>query len=181
MDRWPGLYSKEVIRNCVVRDRIQPDGSEGMGLNNNWRIEATTVESISEMQDVQEMLSKVCFSGGKDNWVWEADSSGVFSVASVKKLLQLGRNLQSNNEMRWASWVPIKVNIFMWRLEKDRISIRLALLKRNISIPDSSFPLCEATPESAWHLFVHCGYSFGVWQTVWSWCRIAQPMVSNIH
>ncbi|PWA45645.1 RNA-directed DNA polymerase, eukaryota, Reverse transcriptase zinc-binding domain protein [Artemisia annua] len=108
MDRWPGLYSKEVMRNCVVRDRIKLDANTGMVLNEDWRIETTSVETISEMQDVQNLLSKMSFSGAKDKWVWEADSGGVFSVASVKSLLNMGRNMQKNNEMRWVSWVPIK-------------------------------------------------------------------------
>ena len=46
------------------------------------------------MQDVQAMLSKVRFSGAKDKWVWEADSGGVFTVSSVKRLMHLGWNMQ---------------------------------------------------------------------------------------
>ena len=69
MDRWQGLYSKEVMQNCVVRDRIKLDVNTGMVLNEDWRIETTYVETISEMQDVQNLLSKVSFSGAKDKWV----------------------------------------------------------------------------------------------------------------
>ncbi|XP_076885917.1 uncharacterized protein LOC143535587 [Bidens hawaiensis] len=180
MDRWPGLYSKEVMRNCMVRDRIKWDANAGMVLHEDWRIETTSVETISEMQDVQNLLSKVVLSEAKDKWVWEADSGGIFSVASVKSLLNRGRNLQKNNETRWVSWVPIKVNVLMWRIEMERIPTRLALVRRNIRIQDTLCPLCDAVTESAGHLFIDCSFAFQVWQAVWSWCSIQQPMFRNV-
>ncbi|XP_076941406.1 uncharacterized protein LOC143610952 [Bidens hawaiensis] len=131
-----------------------------MVLHEDWRIETTSVETISEMQDVQNLLSKVVLSEAKDKWVWEADSGGIFSVTSVKSLLNRGRNLQKNNEMRWVSWVPIKVNVLMWRIEMERIPTRLALVRRNIRIQDTLCPLCDAVTESAGHLFIDCSFAF---------------------
>ncbi|XP_076908456.1 uncharacterized protein LOC143565350 [Bidens hawaiensis] len=82
--------------------------------------------------------------------------------------------------MRWVSWVPIKVNVLMWRIEMERISTRLALVRRNIRIHDTLCPLCDAVTESAGHLFIDCSFAFQVWQAVWSWCSIQQPMFRNV-
>ncbi|KAJ0858656.1 putative reverse transcriptase zinc-binding domain-containing protein [Helianthus annuus] len=151
--------------------RIIREGDK-VSLADSWVMETTTVEAISEAQDVVSMISQVQFAGGKDLWVWEPDKNGDFTVAAVKKWLRKDGIIRSKALMKWETWVPVKVNIFVWRMEIDRIPTRLALLRRKINIPNVSCPLCETVDESVQHLMVECGFTFGVWSKIWNWCRI---------
>nr|XP_043620201.1 uncharacterized protein LOC122592056 [Erigeron canadensis] len=99
----------------------------------------------------------------------------MFTVAAVKKSLRKEVNMQQIQQiqqMKWVSWVPIKVNILLWRIEMDRVATRLALVKRNIQIQDTSCPLCNVDAETSSHLFVNCGFSYGVWSAIWAWCKL---------
>ncbi|KAJ0466659.1 putative reverse transcriptase zinc-binding domain-containing protein [Helianthus annuus] len=74
--------------------------------------------------------------------------------------------------MKWISWVPLKVKIFVWRLEMDRIPTRAALRRRHINLQDVSCALCEAEEETTLHLYTGCGFTFGVWSAIGAWCKI---------
>ena len=159
-------------KNAVVGERFKVMG-DNVALDENWLIETTSVEAISEMQDVMFVLSQVSFSGGLDLWRWDLDSNGSFSVAAVKEWLRKDRYVQPVQLMRWEAWVPLKVNILTWRIELDRVPTRLALVRSNVSIADIRCPLCDTEEESIKHLFVDCGFVFKVWSKVWSWCKIS--------
>ncbi|PWA75160.1 RNA-directed DNA polymerase, eukaryota, Reverse transcriptase zinc-binding domain protein [Artemisia annua] len=170
MHRWPILFAADNNKNSTVADRIKQ--SEGLVvLNNDWNLNATTVEAISEVQDVRWMLTQVKFSGNKDVWMWGPNGDQTFSVAAVKDSMRKAVNAQVTQRMKWVSWVPLKVNILLWRIEMDRVATRLALVKR-IQIPDTLCPMCNVDAESTSHLFVTCGFSYGVWSIIWAWCKL---------
>ncbi|XP_022024592.1 uncharacterized protein LOC110924925 [Helianthus annuus] len=135
----------------------------------NWRCGLSTVEELSEYRGLQEMIPKCSFSGGKDSWVWNADSSNSFSVQNVKKILMNDRNVRRVHNMVWTGWVPLKVNIHAWRLDMDRLSTKINLRRRNINVGDGSCVLCQSVEESALHLFTGCIVSSGVWQGIEKW------------
>ncbi|XP_022020173.1 uncharacterized protein LOC110920261 [Helianthus annuus] len=171
MVRWPRLYEKESDKNARVGDRLNCSGGV-VYVAEDWSIEATSVEAISELQDLNGSLSRMQFKGGNDGWSWSFDSSEKFSVASVKTWLRSACNLQQTKRFKWEKWLPVKVNMFIWQMELDRIPTRPALVKRRINIPDTSCPFCAAEDETTLHLMVNCGFVFGVWSKVWSWCKI---------
>lgn len=97
---------------------------------------------------------------------------GRFSVAMYKKLLRLNRDQGRNQNMQWESWVPNKVNLLVWRAEFARIPTRDALVQRRIPIPTMSCPLCEVDDENLKHLFIGCGFAYGVWSFICKWCKV---------
>lgn len=82
--------------------------------------------------------------------------------------------------MRWESWLPSKINIFIWRLELDRIPTRIELVNRRVNISDTRCPFCEFAQESANHLIVDCGFVKGVWSKIKVWCRIQGASFDSI-
>ena len=53
---------------------------------------------------------------------------------------------------RWVEVVPIKINIFGWRVCLDKLLTRLNLSLRGVDIPSILCPLCSITVESSSHL-----------------------------
>ncbi|KAM0043571.1 putative reverse transcriptase zinc-binding domain-containing protein [Helianthus debilis subsp. tardiflorus] len=104
--------------------------------------------------------------------MWDEDGQKTFSVAEVKKLLRFGRNTQRQQIMKWIAWVPLKVNIFVWRLELDRLPTKDALASRGIAVRDRICSLCDAGHEDLLHLFTGCGFSYGVWTRIGKWCHL---------
>ncbi|KAJ0837207.1 putative reverse transcriptase zinc-binding domain-containing protein [Helianthus annuus] len=171
MDRWPCLFAQDQNKNAVVAVRFQQNGDR-VGIASFWNFNTDSVAAISEAQDVQAVASQVRMNGGKDKWVWNHCSSGKFSVAAVKHWLGQNYGAPLVRFMRWESWLPSKINIFIWRLELDRIPTRMALVNRRVNIIDSRCPFCEFAHESAFHLIVDCDFVKGVWSKIRDWCRI---------
>nr|GEV37103.1 RNA-directed DNA polymerase, eukaryota [Tanacetum cinerariifolium] len=54
---------------------------------------------------------------------------------------------------RWIKSIPIKINIFAWKLCLDRLPTRVNLAKRNVAVASLLCPLCDSGREDAAHLF----------------------------
>nr|GEZ61443.1 RNA-directed DNA polymerase, eukaryota [Tanacetum cinerariifolium] len=50
-----------------------------------------------------------------DRWVWSLEKSGVFSVASIRKMIDDKRLPEVATKTRWIKVVPIKVNVHAWK------------------------------------------------------------------
>lgn len=59
----------------------------------------------------------------------------------------------SNISTRWNYYVPLKVNVHVWRIEIDKLSTRLNLLDKGIELESLLCPVCFEIGESAGHLF----------------------------
>ncbi|PWA97953.1 RNA-directed DNA polymerase, eukaryota, Reverse transcriptase zinc-binding domain protein [Artemisia annua] len=136
MDRWPALFAMETNKNCRIIDRFRVLGSSAC-LASGW--------------------------GNKDDWCWDEEGNRIFTVANVKRWLREDRNDSRNHLFKWESWVPLRINIHMWRTEMNRLPTRLALQRRQISLPSTLCPLCDVDDENCAHIFLHCGFAFGVW------------------
>ncbi|KAJ0542575.1 putative reverse transcriptase zinc-binding domain-containing protein [Helianthus annuus] len=171
MQRWPKLYLLENQKRCVIRDRITLKNGE-VCFDDKWRSGLTSVEEISEYRDLLEMLPKCAFSGGKDTWCWETEKNNIFSVKDVKRILRKDRDVKRNSDMVWTGWVPLKVNIHVWRLEMDRLPTKLALRSRNINVGNEFCAFCQSEEESALHLFTGCILTIGIWHFIERWCHL---------
>ncbi|GJZ47836.1 RNA-directed DNA polymerase, eukaryota [Tanacetum coccineum] len=64
--------------------------------------------------------------------------------------------LNMETPTRWVKTIPIKINIFAWKVFLDKLPTRLNLSLRGIDIPSIICPLCSITVESTSHLFFSC-------------------------
>lgn len=53
----------------------------------------------------------------------------------------------------WNTWVPQKVNVFMWQDELERIQTRVTLAHRNIQVKSTNCAICDEAEETTNHLF----------------------------
>ncbi|KAM0042665.1 putative RNA-directed DNA polymerase [Helianthus debilis subsp. tardiflorus] len=167
-DKWPNLFSLSAQKHCSLKEVSE-------SFRNNHLIWSRLLQSDMELQQLMELtglLNVVCFNNNDDRWKWEGTVDGNFSVADCKKLLIKERGFHRQFYMKRISWIPLKVKIFIWRAEMERIPTRTALNRRNVSVPDLRCVLCDVDAETAEHLFTGCGFSFGVWSVIGRWCKI---------
>ncbi|KAJ0445610.1 putative reverse transcriptase zinc-binding domain-containing protein [Helianthus annuus] len=185
-EKFPTLFQLERQKNALVKDRMT-SGSSGPVPVFSWSCSPSSTEELLELGSLSDALTSFQFGHNSDTWTWALDSSGSFTVGSVKECLQkrLFSDLQVDYE--WNNWCPKKVNFLIWRLIQDKIPTCTALARRNILLQDDICKLCGEVVESALHLFASCRIAEQVWEFVSRWCRIQQVYalelkdLANIH
>ncbi|PWA72830.1 hypothetical protein CTI12_AA266710 [Artemisia annua] len=73
---------------------------------------------------------------------------------------------------RWNKNLPIKVNVFTWRL-RDRLPTRYNLTLRGIDVDLTRCPVCDEGIETSQHLFMECTLASSLWSMVATWWGFA--------
>ncbi|KAJ0938458.1 putative reverse transcriptase zinc-binding domain-containing protein [Helianthus annuus] len=169
-NRWPELYKIDKNKKCLVKERIGI-GSNGLRFLANWYRYPHTVAEISEYQDLEKMLLSCKLSTAADTWVWGDGANENFTVVGCKILLSKDRDGTRDTNFKWEAWVPLRINIHVWRADQDRIPTKAALIRRQVNLSDGLCPMCSMQNEDLDHLMVRCGFAYGVWSGISKWCR----------
>nr|GEW34298.1 RNA-directed DNA polymerase, eukaryota [Tanacetum cinerariifolium] len=65
-----------------------------------------------------------------DRYVWTLNGSGEYSVASMRKILDDFRAPTTCSPTRWVQCVPIKINVFAWKVKMDGLPTRFNISHR---------------------------------------------------
>ncbi|MFS7909622.1 putative RNA-directed DNA polymerase [Helianthus anomalus] len=180
-DKYPNLFKLELDKLVTVADRCVFQGENADGFWN--KVYASSVGSvIAEKEDCLININNVVLSGDQDKWQWLGDDSGLYTVKAAKLWLQKEEQQQVPDfVLDWCTWVPSKVNIFVWRAEMDRIATTAALERRNIQVRKKNCVFCDHEVETAEHLFSGCFFATSVWAAITSWCRIPNIFVFSVR
>nr|GEY17151.1 RNA-directed DNA polymerase, eukaryota [Tanacetum cinerariifolium] len=110
----------------------------------------------SQLHSFAENVVGVILSSQNDRWVWSLKSSGHFSVKSAPVCIDDFFLPYVGVSTIWVNAVPIKINIFAWRMSLDKLPTRLNLSLRGIDIPYIICPICSNARESSFHIFIKC-------------------------
>lgn len=107
--------------------------------------------------------------------------SNVFFVALAHSLLDNRSLLVDDMEIRWNNWVPIKLNVFIWRLSLQSIPTRERLSYGGIEVEFILCPICHNGVETIEHLF--CGFSdlHDIWTCIAIWWDVPLPVRISIQ
>ncbi|GJV68123.1 hypothetical protein Tco_1483632 [Tanacetum coccineum] len=73
-----------------------------------------------------------------DRWVWSLEATGEFSIKSVRQLIDDLILPKEEVASRWVKVIPIKINMFAWRIHLDKLPTRLNLsLRGKIAVCDN--------------------------------------------
>nr|GEY30076.1 hypothetical protein [Tanacetum cinerariifolium] len=92
----------------------------------NWGFEQEQFHVLVEVVKSINMVSM------EDRWVWNLESSGEFSVSSIRMKIDELRLPRVSYKTRWVKHVPIKVNVFVWKVMVDALPTRFNLSRRCI-------------------------------------------------
>ncbi|GKE40230.1 RNA-directed DNA polymerase, eukaryota, partial [Tanacetum coccineum] len=122
-----------------------------------------------QLEQLTNLLDSVSLSNMEDRCFWDLNGEGVFQVKDVRSVLDETFLPKENIPTRWVKSIPIKVNVFVWKLVQDRIPTRLNLMSRNIFVPSVECPVCNNDSESSSHLFFGCQVAKEVLKLICRW------------
>nr|GEW71567.1 retrotransposon protein, putative, Ty3-gypsy subclass [Tanacetum cinerariifolium] len=104
----------------------------------------------------------------------------VVRISSVRSLVD-SHILDTDNEVtRWNQNIPIKVNVFLWRLKLNKLSSRVNLDRRGIELGSLLFPSCLGVFETVNHSFFNCGMAKYLWSLLAKWWELDISVCGNI-
>ncbi|GJS06437.1 putative RNA-directed DNA polymerase, eukaryota, reverse transcriptase zinc-binding domain protein [Tanacetum coccineum] len=132
----------------------------------------------NQFEALGEAIRNVSLTDQSDSWTW---SIGVgYSVASTRVLVDeklLGSSLEAT---RWIRYIPIKVNVFLWRLNLNKLPSRVNLDRKGIEVSSLLCPTCQIDVETVNHIFFNCEMAKDLWSLLAKWCELDIPFCSNI-
>ncbi|GJU20243.1 hypothetical protein Tco_1153585 [Tanacetum coccineum] len=121
---FPGIYMLDSDKGSTVSHRLNI---------RDWsfilRRLRRGAEESSQFNALLSFIGDVVLSDQKDTWEWSLNNSIGFTVASVRTLIDANTLVVDSNATRWIRCVPIKVNIFLWRLVLNKLPTRVNLEK----------------------------------------------------
>ncbi|GJR49954.1 zinc finger, CCHC-type containing protein [Tanacetum coccineum] len=118
---FPRIYMLDSDRSCLVMNRIP-----FYDVNSFLRRQPRGGIEMAQLSELQAKIEHVTLSDHGDSWLWTLDSSG-FSMASVQYLVNSKTLDTAPNATRWIRHIPIKVNIFIWRLMLNKLPSRVSV------------------------------------------------------
>ncbi|GKA19533.1 RNA-directed DNA polymerase, eukaryota [Tanacetum coccineum] len=134
-----------------------------------------TLEKNKECSVAVKLQGDVEFSLCRQARGGDLNGNGVFCVKDVRKFLDESFLPKEVIAMRWIKFVPIKINVFAWKVSLDRLPTRVNLIHRGIYVSSLSCPICSSHSEDTSHLLFSCTMVADVtclvcrwWDLVWS-------------
>ncbi|GKB38585.1 RNA-directed DNA polymerase, eukaryota [Tanacetum coccineum] len=75
-------------------------------------------------------------------------------------------------ETRWVRFVPIKVNIFIWRARQDCLPTRVNLVRRGINVDSCVCPICSSGEDEINHILFRCDLAQQVLRRICRWWEL---------
>nr|GEU36797.1 RNA-directed DNA polymerase, eukaryota [Tanacetum cinerariifolium] len=162
------LWSRVI--KAIYGETGSADGNVNSGLKTCW---------MNIVQEVNSLVGKgidlrkfICFKLGNgekarfwddrwldvpmgDRWTWKF-SSGEFSVASVRRLIDDKTLPDAAQKTRWVRYVPIKVNVIAWKVKSNSLPTRFNISRRGSPLNSIKCGICDTGVETASHLFFSC-------------------------
>nr|GEW93332.1 RNA-directed DNA polymerase, eukaryota [Tanacetum cinerariifolium] len=125
-----------------------------------------------QLNGLVEILDTVSLSPSLDRWVCSLSSDGDFSVKDARTNFDDMFLPSYNDFTRWVNGVPIKINIFAWRAQRDCLPTRLNLIHKGVTLETASCPICLAGEEDAFHVFFQCPLAQAVLRRICRWWEV---------
>ena len=137
----------------------------------------------SQWSEICEILkgSIVC-DNLKDSYIWKGSSNGRYSTSLYYKYVL---NTQDSDKelwkLVWRGLAPPKVEVFCWRLMRERLATKDYLVKRGLMERRQAVcAFCNTETKTTEHLFFSCHFSWKIWMhccSIWGvvWVMHKQP------
>ncbi|XP_071694611.1 uncharacterized protein [Rutidosis leptorrhynchoides] len=173
--RFPRSFALDTVKFGSVASHFSDSGWSWL-----WRREHRSGAEQLQHAQLLFLLDSVSFSGEPDHWWWDKSNDGVFYTHSARKIIDSSYHASFSFKTVWCNYVPIKVNIFIWRLKLHRLATLRNLEAKGLTFDNSCCGLCDVSEESHSHLFVRCDTSYQIWCKVGRWLGISIPIWDSV-
>nr|GEU95336.1 ARID DNA-binding domain-containing protein [Tanacetum cinerariifolium] len=135
---------------------------------------------VAALQVILKVLKDVVLFDHQDSWKWSLHAPARFFVTSVRQLVDSRILEVDHNASRWNRSVPIKVNIFLWRLSLNKLPSRINFGIKGIDIGSVLCLICLDDVESVNHLFFSCELAKSLWDLLAKWWELDILICANI-
>lgn len=107
----------------------------------------------------------------KDVLVWDHDITGVYTVKSAYKLLQVQKGAWDNGNCTgvwkalWKIKAPQKALNLLWRALTHCLPTKTQLLLKRVQV-EARCDVCKSGNENIAHIFVHCPFAERCWEII---------------
>jgi len=145
--------------------------------NLSWRRDLIG-NKLAMWNDLAARLAPITLSHDEDEFRWNLDPAGVFSVKSHYWGL-ISQNVPNVNKKLWKLKLPLKIKIFLRYIRRGIILTKDNLAKRNWQ-GNQQCCFCHEN-ETIQHLFLDCSFARMAWATVYMAWGLRQPTsISNM-
>nr|GEX91878.1 RNA-directed DNA polymerase, eukaryota [Tanacetum cinerariifolium] len=124
---------------------------------------------LQQLTDLISLLDSTIVSNSKYRWYCDLTGDGEFRVKELCKFID-DMSLPSHTEVtRWVKFIPIKVNIFVWRARRDCLPTRANLVHRRVDLESSNCSVCHDCEEDIQHVLFRCDLAQCVLRRVCRW------------
>ncbi|GJX65067.1 putative reverse transcriptase domain-containing protein [Tanacetum coccineum] len=167
MHTYPRLYLLECAKHAIVVVKFN-DSS----LFDSFRRPPRGGIEEEQLLNLVDIVAPMILSNSNDRWVWSLDSSSEFSVKTAHSYIDEFFLPTVGAPIRWVKVVPIKINIFAWKVSLEKLPSRLNLSLRGIDIPSIICPICSSAGESCSHLLFSCNLARLILRKVARWWEL---------
>ncbi|XP_071719607.1 uncharacterized protein [Rutidosis leptorrhynchoides] len=108
---------------------------------------------------------------GNSTWAFKLGDGNNYSLKKMTTFIDsiiVERSYVGDKTLR-NNLVPLKIGIFVWRVLKERIAVKLELVKRGVNLASLLCPICNKEVESTSHALITCEYAKDVWSRIHNW------------
>ncbi|GJW17758.1 RNA-directed DNA polymerase, eukaryota, reverse transcriptase zinc-binding domain protein [Tanacetum coccineum] len=171
---FPRAYALESCKNIDVASKLSQNS-----LAFTFRREPRGGVEQDQFDSLKAMVEGTSLVNIRDRWIWSLQSSGDFTVASIRKLIDEFTLSEVSSSTRWIKAVPIKVNVLAWKIKLDNLPTRLNISRRGMDIDSILCPTCGKAVESTRHIFFTCQIARDILHLIISWWNIPYMKVSS--
>ncbi|GKD92437.1 RNA-directed DNA polymerase, eukaryota [Tanacetum coccineum] len=135
------VYALKTAKESSVVEKLNGSFSDSFRRNARGGVKE------HQLAQLRLLIDPVILSSSVDRWVWDLSSDGDFHVKDIRRLLDEFFLPRDDIATRWVKYVPIKINVFAWRVWLDRLPTRLNLIQRNVSVSSLLCPICSSLPK----------------------------------
>ncbi|GJR04144.1 RNA-directed DNA polymerase, eukaryota, reverse transcriptase zinc-binding domain protein [Tanacetum coccineum] len=171
---YPRIYTLDTDKECMVAHRFNLS---------DWNIVLRRMPrggiELVQFTALLEAIRDVSITDKQDAWKWALNSKG-FNVAFPRIHIDEHTLVGGFTSTRWTRCVPIKVNVFMWRLSLDKLPTLVNLDRKGIDVASLLCHVCCECVENVNHFFFSCGMSRDLWAHLARWCDLNIPEISHL-
>nr|GEY27011.1 RNA-directed DNA polymerase, eukaryota [Tanacetum cinerariifolium] len=163
---FPRLFVLELNKEVTVADKVK-----GV-VSISFRHPERAGSEYQHLTDLNSLTESVLLSHSCDRWICDLSGDGEFRVKEVRNFLDNLFLPSYADATRWVKYIPIKINVFVWRARRDFLPTRVNLSRRGILLESSSCPLCLSMEENIHQVLFGCGLAESIFRRICRWWEL---------